>query len=121
LGQVYYRRHLPTTRRTKLSTLDGRPNTALLVVDVQNGVVAGAHDRDAVVSNIDALVDRARESQVPVVWVRQNDGGLKKGSDEWQIVSELDPAETEPVIEKSYGDSFEDTNLESVLADLAVG
>lgn len=35
-----------------MTTLENRPNTALLVVDVQNGAVAGAHERDAVVTNI---------------------------------------------------------------------
>lgn len=29
-----------------MTTLENRPNTALLVVDVKNGVVEGAHDRD---------------------------------------------------------------------------
>ena len=43
-----------------MTTLENRPNTALLVIDVQNGVVAGAHDRDAVVGNVAGLVDRAR-------------------------------------------------------------
>jgi isochorismatase family protein len=36
-------------------------------------------------------------------------------------VPELAPAEDEPLIEKTYGDSFEDTNLESVLSGLGVG
>jgi nicotinamidase-related amidase len=30
-----------------MTTLENRPNTALLVIDVQNGVVGGAHERDA--------------------------------------------------------------------------
>lgn len=104
-----------------MTTLDNRPNTALLVVDVQKGVVAGAHERDAVVANINTLVEKARSSDVPVVWVQHSDEGLARGSEEWEIVPELSPAEAEPVVEKSYGDSFEATNLESVLSDLAVG
>ena len=43
-----------------MTTLSDRPNTALMVVDVQNGVVADAHQRDAVVANISTLVDKAR-------------------------------------------------------------
>src|SRR5919197_1427412 len=62
-----------------MTTLENRPNTALLVVDVQNGVVEGAHDRDAVVANVGRLV------------------------------------------EKNFGDSFEDTILETVLSGLGVG
>jgi nicotinamidase-related amidase len=104
-----------------MTTLENRPNTALLVVDVQNGVVAGAHERDSVVANVADLVDRARREQIPVVWVQHSDDELTPGSDQWQIVPELKPDDTEPHIEKNYGDSFEATNLESVLSDLAVG
>ncbi|PKV96627.1 nicotinamidase-related amidase [Amycolatopsis echigonensis] len=104
-----------------MTTLKDRPNTALLVVDVQNGVVADAHERDGVVANVAALVDKAREAGVPVVWVQHNDEGLEKGSSEWELVPELKPAPSEPLVEKSYGDSFEDTTLESVLADRGVG
>ncbi len=104
-----------------MSTLPNRPNTALLVIDVQNGVVAGAHERDDVVRNIQTLVRKARQEQVPVVWVQHSDQGLVRGSDEWRIVPELDPADDEPLVEKNYGDSFEDTTLEQVLSGLGVG
>jgi hypothetical protein len=104
-----------------VTTLPDRPRTALLVVDVQNGVVAGSHERDSVVANVGSLVEKAREHGVPVVWVQHNDDHLSRGSEEWQIVPELHPDESEPVVEKSYGDSFEETKLEPVLSALGVG
>lgn len=104
-----------------MTTLEDRPNTALVVIDVQNGVVAAAHERDSVVANIARLVDRARAADAPVVWVQHADDELPAGSDEWHIVPELSPDGAEPVVGKSYGDSFEDTELESVLARLGVG
>ncbi len=104
-----------------MTTLENRPNTALLVIDVQNGVVEGTPRRDSVVANIGSLVEKARGEQVPVIWVQHSDDGLTKGSDEWRIVPELSPDEAEPLVEKSYGDSFEDTQLESVLSGLGVG
>lgn len=104
-----------------MSTLADRPNTALLVVDVQNGVVAGAHERDSVVANVAGLVEKARREQVPVVWVQHADEQLAPGSEDWRIVPELAPAEAEPLVAKHYGDSFEDTGLESVLEGLGVG
>jgi nicotinamidase-related amidase len=104
-----------------VTTLADRPNTALLVIDVQNGVVKGAHEREAVVANIGGLVQKARREQVPVVWVQHNSEELVRGSDVWRIVPELDPGAAEPLVEKTYGDSFEDTALETVLADLGVG
>ena len=104
-----------------MATLADRPNTAVLVVDVQNGVVAGAYERDAVVANIGRLVGRARQELVPVVWVQHSDEQLARGSEDWGIVPELSPADAEPLVEKNYGDSFEDTTLESVLSGLRVG
>jgi nicotinamidase-related amidase len=104
-----------------MTTLENRPNTALLVIDVQNGVVDGNYNRDAVVTNVGTLVEKARQERVPVVWVQHSDENLAKGSDEWQISPELKPGETEPIVEKHYGDSFEDTTLESVLSGLGVG
>jgi nicotinamidase-related amidase len=104
-----------------MTTLKNRPNSALLVIDVQNGVVAGAHRRDAVVANIAGLVEKARRAQVPVVWVQDHSDERVKGSESWRIVPELNANDAEPHIEKTYGDSFEDTNLETVLSDLGVG
>jgi nicotinamidase-related amidase len=104
-----------------MTTLENRPNTALLVVDVQNGVVSEAHERDAVVANIGSLVDKARREQVPVVWVQHSDEDLSRGSEDWRIVPELAPDGAESLVEKSYGDSFEDTDLETVLSGLRVG
>lgn len=104
-----------------MTTLENRPNTALLVVDVQNGVVAGAYQRDVVVANIGTLVEKARRQRVPVVWVQHSDKQLARGTDEWQIVPELVPDGAEPLVEKNYGDSFEETALEAVLAGLGVG
>jgi nicotinamidase-related amidase len=105
-----------------MATLENRPNTALLVVDVQASVVAGAYERDAVVANVGSLVEKARRERVPVVWVQHfDDEQLPRGSDDWQIVPELTPDDAEPLVEKTYGDSFEDTSLETVLSRLSVG
>src|SRR5437870_9497781 len=104
-----------------MTTLQNPRNTTLLVVDVQQGVVEGAPQRDAVVGNVGSLVEKARREQVPVVWVQHSDKGLPRGSDDWRIVPELRPGDAEPLVEKSYGDSFEDTTLETVLSGLGVG
>jgi nicotinamidase-related amidase len=104
-----------------VTTLEDRPNTALLIVDLQVGVVENAIARDAVVANVAGLVERARAEGVPVVWVQQTDEELVRGSERWRVVPELEPAGAEPQVEKEYGDAFEDTPLETVLAGLGVG
>jgi nicotinamidase-related amidase len=103
-----------------MTTLENRPNTALLVVDVQVGVVAAAHERDAIVANIAVVIEAARRKAVPVVWVQHSDEQLATGSEAWRIVPELTPGANEPLIAKVYGDAFEATNLEAVLCRLGV-
>ena len=104
-----------------MTTLSARPGTALVVIDVQKGVVADAHQREAVVANISTLVDKAREEGVPIVWVQHSDEQLVKGSDAWEYVPELVRRESEPLVHKTFGDSFEDTDLEEVLAKAGIG
>jgi nicotinamidase-related amidase len=62
-----------------MTTLANRPNIALLIVDVQRGVVAGSYQRDAVVGNIRTLVERARSQNVPVVWVQDTGENREQG------------------------------------------
>ena len=104
-----------------MTTLSNRPNTALVVIDVQQGVVTGAHQRDEVVGNIVELVDRARAADVPVVWVQHSSDELPTGSDQWQYVDELRPLAAEALVHQRYGDAFEDTDLEAQLASRGVG
>jgi nicotinamidase-related amidase len=104
-----------------MTSLKNRPRTALLVIDVQNGVVGNAYERDRVVANIQTLVGKARAEDVPVLWVQHSSDELPKGSEVWEYVPELERLDTEPTVHKTYGDSFEDTDLEDLLAEREVG
>jgi len=88
---------------------------------MQAGVVAAAFERDIVVAKIGLLVEKARRERIPVVWVQHSDRDLARGSDAWQLVPELVRRDAEPLVEKNYGDAFEDTHLENVLSALRVG
>lgn len=98
-----------------------RPKTALLVIDVQKGVVATSPNRQELIANISTLLDKARAEDVPVVWVQHSGPGLEEGTRDWEYVDELQRRESEPVVHKEYGDSFADTDLEERLAELGVG
>jgi nicotinamidase-related amidase len=94
-----------------MTTLPDRPDTALVVIDVQTGVMEAAHERDAVISNIYTLVEKARAEDVPVLWVQHSSEHLPRDGDAWQYVPELARRESEPLVHKCYGDSFEETEL----------
>jgi nicotinamidase-related amidase len=89
-----------------------RGASALIVIDVQVNVVADAYLRDEKVANMASAVAKARATSIPVIWVRHSAEDLPLGSDGWQIVPELDPADGEPIIEKKYRSTFVDTNFE---------
>ena len=104
-----------------MSTFPDRPNAALLVIDMQRDVVGQAYEVDRVVANINTLVDKARAQDVPVIWVQHSDDDLPMESDGWQYVDALQRRDSEPVVHKRYGDSFEETDLEALLAERGVG
>ena len=95
--------------------------TALLVIDVQVGVVDWSEpveEKDAVLARINELLSRARASRAPVIYVQHDgyEGGpLAVGSPGWEIHPAIAPADGEMVIRKRASDSFHQTPLKSEL------
>jgi nicotinamidase-related amidase len=93
---------------------------ALLIVDVQVGVVQTAWEAPRVIANLALTVDKARAESVPVIWVQHADDDLPYGSPGWAWVPELVPAAGETLIHKRHNSAFEGTPLEPLLAELGV-
>lgn len=104
-----------------MSLFPTRSASALLVIDMQEDVVAHAVDTAGVTARIAGLVERARDLGVPVVWIQHSDEDLPEGSEGWELVEGLVPVEGDARVAKQYGDSFEATDLEEVLAREEVG
>lgn len=94
--------------------------SALVVVDVQVGVMARAWDAPRAITQVARAVERARAAGVPVVWVQHHDQQLVKDSPEWQWVPELAPQPGDVRVHKQYESSFESTTLEGELAQRGV-
>ncbi|GAA1317224.1 hypothetical protein GCM10009647_046930 [Streptomyces sanglieri] len=62
-----------------MTPLENRPNTALLVIDVQNDVVEGTHEHDSVVANIGSRVEKARRERILIGAVITVDSGVGMG------------------------------------------
>jgi nicotinamidase-related amidase len=103
-----------------MATVREGNKAALVVVDVQVGVMREAWDASRVVGNVARAVERARAQQIPVIWVQHTDDDLPKESPQWQWVPELVPAEGEPRVHKQFNSSFEQTSLQRELAGLGV-
>ncbi|MQY11753.1 Peroxyureidoacrylate/ureidoacrylate amidohydrolase RutB [Streptomyces sp. RB5] len=119
---------------------------AVVVIDVQNdfchprGVFAGAglvvDDLDGLVANINTLVARAREQDVPVVWVTMEwaddaevgllasrspflaTAGLRAGTWGCEPVDGLDVRPADRFVRKTRFSSFHRTGLEATLTEL---
>ena len=88
--------------------------TALLVIDMQVGLVAGAYRAGEVLGTIATLLAKARSSGTTVVYLQHESDEfepLKRGTATWQIHPEIVPAEGELVIPKRASDSFYQTPL----------
>jgi len=108
--------------RSELQERGGR--TALVVIDVQNGVVADGWDSDGVVSRIATVIEAARECGTPVVYIQHDTPGdeeLEVGSNDWRIHAAVAPDDGEPVVAKQHGDAFVETTLEATLAGMGAG
>ena len=107
-----------------METAQGTQQTALLVIDVQNAVIADGYDRDGVLERIALTIDKARTQQVPVIYIQHSedfDGSdMQRGSEGWQIHNRVKPLEGEVIIGKEYPDSFADTDLAETLEDLDI-
>jgi nicotinamidase-related amidase len=103
-----------------MSNFTDRSSSALLVVDVQVGVMNDAYERDSKIANMRLAVDKARAASVPIVWIQHSDEELVLESPDWQIVPELEPLSGESLVRKTFRSSFEETNLEEVLSGLGV-
>jgi nicotinamidase-related amidase len=99
-----------------MASIRSSSQSALLVVDVQVGVVAEAGECSRQIDRIALAVNKARDVGVPVIWVQHDDEELPKGSAEWQWVPALVPQPGDVRVYKNFNSSFEQTTLEAELA-----
>ncbi|HNT24043.1 MAG TPA: cysteine hydrolase family protein [Anaerolineales bacterium] len=94
-------------------------NTALLVIDVQQELFQKStkiYQAEALLANINTLVERAHRGGAPVVYIQHSsDRILLKGSPGWELHEQLRPLPEDPIVYKEHGNAFEDTNLAEIL------
>ena len=97
------------------------PHTsALLVINMQNTLMAIAHRATETVTVIAGLRERAKAAGVPIVTIQHRGDGLEAGTEGWRIVPALAPADDETVVHKTTVDGFLDTDLDKTLKTLGV-
>ena len=100
--------------------------TALLVIDVQNGIFRipdnPIANEQEVLKNINYLITESREEGIPVIFIQHNSpkGILKYQSKAWELHPAIIPYGTELRINKQHSDSFQDTTLRGQLEILHI-
>ena len=99
--------------------------SALLVIDVQVGIIEGfkAYRANEVLHQINSLLERARSSGTPVIYIQhdgENGHPLEAGSPGWQIHPAIKPEKDDLIVRKKASDSFFETNLQDELASLDI-
>lgn len=101
-------------------------NTALLIIDVQNGMFLKenpVYDSHKILINLKNLLANARNNHIPIFYIQHNapiGKTLEPGTKEWEIHPEITPTNTETIIQKTTPDAFYKTNLQEELQKLHI-
>lgn len=113
-----------------ISTVD--PTTALIVIDLQRGIVAmpTVHDVTDVVNNAVAMADAFREKGLPIIWVNVDAGAPGRTEDtnprrnppaDWaDLIPELGVQPSDIHVTKKQWGAFTNTGLFDTLTRLGV-
>lgn len=96
---------------------------ALLVIDVQSGLIRGAYQETEVLAAINNTCKSVRASGGVIIFIQHCHTSyepLMKGHPDWALHESLDVQADDLFIEKQASDSFYGTNLEELLNQLGI-
>ena len=102
----------------------GLAESTLIMIDCQNTYTRGVMELDGVQAALDeaaALLERARIAGIPIIHIQHNDGPGSLYDIEGEsgaIVDRVAPRDGEPVVVKSYPNSFIQTDLDQRLKSI---
>ena len=104
--------------------ISDRNTTALLVIDVQQGLFEQSkpvYQAEQLLSNLEILIQVARQADAPVVFIQHsNQKQLVRDTPAWQLHPRLQPLPGEPIVHKEHGNAFEATDLQAELQSRGV-
>lgn len=99
-------------------------STALLVIDVQEGLFKMENkvfNEDVLIGNINYLIDRSREKNIPVIFIRHTDKSfLLESSEDWQIHSSLKACSDDQYLNKEHSSIFEEKKITEEFERLSI-
>jgi len=94
--------------------------SAILVIDVQIGLVTGAHKESAVIKAINKTISKIRDDSGIVVFIQHCHSSyepLMRGNAEWRLHPDLAKSSSDLVIEKEASDAFYETQLDKLFKE----
>lgn len=99
------------------------PKSALMVIDLQNGVCKPDQvifNYENLISKINNRIDYYRSQNFPIIFIQHEDTLLRKNSTAWELVSALHYKNNDILINKKHPNSFYQTHLEETLKNLGI-
>ena len=108
----------------RLVELEKQPVDAIIVVDMQVGLLNGPpkHDLHGVIRHINLLTAMVRKQSGKVIWVRhcgKTGDGFERHTEGWSFLPELNLHRDDVVVEKTLNDPFVRTSLQETLERIA--
>ena len=98
-------------------------STALVIIDVQMGMFDEddpIYRGEEMLQNLQDLIRRARQADVPVIYIQHNDSQFVAGEPDWEIHPAIAPQEGDLIFQKHTPDSFHKTDLSDALGEIAI-
>ena len=106
------------------SAQPGTNRQALLVIDLQQGIFENAtpiHKADEMLDNINLLVERAHQAEVPVIYIQHSGKkSLIRGTKSWRFHPRIRPQRNDLLLHKTVGNAFEGTTLNKTLKGMNI-
>jgi len=78
------------------------------------------HNGEQLLQTLSGLINKARQANVPVVYVQHNNSQFVEGGPDWPIHPSIAPQAGELVVQKRTPDSFHETNLRDELEKMGI-
>jgi nicotinamidase-related amidase len=93
---------------------------ALLIIDMQAGILAEVPDADALTVRVAELANRTRGAGRPVFVIQHQSADLVPGKPEWRLAELITAGDGDVLLAKRNADSFIGTDLDERLREMGI-
>lgn len=97
-------------------------NTALLVIDMQTGLLnRNVYRKQELIESVNSLLNFFHSQNMPVILIRHTNKGFSQiNTDDWQVDSRIKQTGTEVIIDKSHSSIFKETSFIKLITEMKI-